>query len=534
MIVWQTRDALVFWPEHQVAALTPEFEGRWRGVMADGSVAHRPGPPSPEQLGAWVPLGTSLVRPELLTRTPDGWTDPAGFTHPGQTDPLPAAPPPAPLPEVDGLPCRRASVWAVEILNRDDSLWRTDEGEFIWKHVRPLVAVKDLPEMFTLRRGYWLNRLRLRRIYSDGQKFFLTLDNGVVYDVMRRPTGANLPARLGLPQLDQLEPARPELYHPYALRDWPFELLRAPGAQLQRLFTDSDTLMAHLIWQRHRQRQAGLEKEWSDGYRGFWYDIAPVLYRCGFLQRETPPEHWDEPDMLDSTDATMLPDPDDPIRLERHRIPESASGPQTSTALWKRLFAVMGFFVKDARLFRFLAFGFVDPHPELRHLGDRLPHVVLVAEKDAFHHAALQLGREFGVTVYLLGGQPSLLRTEWLAHALRPLLAQPAHVIAYTDYDAGGWVVGQSVADQLALFEIPTAPIALSMITEDSFTAEEKRLYAHPCSMDGPERAALVQNWLKHGGGLNGQPFGIHADHIRPFARVRDLFLAALQKVVGE
>ena len=74
MIEFEDEGGIVFWPEYEVAALTPEFQGRWRGVRRDGSVAHRPGRPNG---GPWVPLGDSWVLRQHLERLPEGgWRDP--------------------------------------------------------------------------------------------------------------------------------------------------------------------------------------------------------------------------------------------------------------------------------------------------------------------------------------------------------------------------------------------------------------------------------------------------------------------------
>lgn len=507
-MVFEDDHGLVFWPEHLVASLTPDFDGRWRAVMHDGSVAHGPGPTSE---AGWQKLGNALVRPELLQKTADGWKDPAGFDFPPGE--LSASPPPEPLPQLPELPCRRESIWALESRQGRHTLWRTDEGDFLWKRISPLRAAALLPEVFRAKKGLHLNRQRLRRVSTDAHTFYLHMDNGEVHDALRPNVREHLPAALGLTSLPHLEPYRRELYEPYGwLRDWPFDLTRASGLLLQSLFSGADELIAQLIWQRFRQRSAGLPREWSDSYRGFWYDLAPPLFRAGFLHRlpgeEEPPPNLEPP-------------PDDEDEQEE---------PQGSRSLWIRLFEVMGFLIK-ARLFSYQQFGFVDPHPELTIIGTQRPEVVLVAEKDAFHEAARRLGEEFGVTVYLLGGTPSMLRSEHLARRLALVLKRQAVVVGYTDHDAGGWVVSQTAVDHLSLFGIDVRPDVIHMVKESSFTPEELRLYAHPCSLGSAKRESLVRNWVKQGGGIDGRPWGIHSDHVQPFARVRQLFVEAMTEL---
>ena len=65
------------------------------------------------------------------------------------------------------------------------------------------------------------------------------------------------------------------------------------------------------------------------------------------------------------------------------------------------------------------------------------------------------------------------------------------------------------------------------LICQECFTAEEKRLYAHPCSASSPAHATKTRNWVRESG-IDGKALGIHSDHVRPYERVRELFVKVL------
>jgi len=65
----------------------------------------------------------------------------------------------------------------------------------------------------------------------------------------------------------------------------------------------------------------------------------------------------------------------------------------------------------------------------------------------------------------------------------------------------------------------------LHLITPECFTAEEIELYALPCPSSTASLRTKAAKWVKNGGGINGKPMGIHANHLKPFERVRQRFL---------
>ena len=284
MIEFQGPDGLEFWPPHQVASIMPEFRNWWRGVRCDGRVAHRPTPPPS---GPWVSHASGFVNSRWLTAHQEQWKDPAAFLLPGGE--LAASPAEPESPEVPGLGLRAAQVFALtKVKGREEIVWHTDAGEIVWPWKRKKVeeAARLIPQLFLLRRAEYLNRSRLRSICSDGRyKRVFRLDNGREYALKSELMGAA--ESLGLTNYLQLAPAMPKRFREVQLRDWPLDLSKASPEFLRAHFPNPTQLIANLIWQRFRDRQAGILKRWGDSYRDFWYTVlVHALYRAGFLQAE--------------------------------------------------------------------------------------------------------------------------------------------------------------------------------------------------------------------------------------------------------
>ncbi len=499
MIEFQSARGIEFWRPHEVASIMPEFRNWWRGVHRDGRVAHRPTPPPP---GPWVPHGGGFVNSAYLVEEKSGWKDSAGFLSAG--GPIAPSAPEEESPEVAGLGLRANQVYALQkVTGRQAVVWHTDQGERVWADTRLAEAAARVSQLFLFQPGLYLNRSRLSLIRYDGdQCLFFELDNGRVY---KTRIYNNVGSRLGLEKLTRLEPALVLRFGMYQLRDWPIDLFKASRSFLQSNFGSAEQLIAHLVWQRLRDRQAGLLKRWGDSYRDFWYCvISPLLFRAGYLDREG---------------VTRV------VSLEPVRGPQSPS-----QELFLQTYRIIALFVKEG-LFDFQQFGFKDPNPELFKIGKVRPELLLLTEKDDCLEYARRLVQEFGVSHYHLGGQPSLLRSEYVARRLLKVV-KSVRAVAFVDYDVGGWILGRAAADQLQERGLEIAGFDY-LLREECFTDEEKRLRSHACPAKTPAQRTKAALWIANGGGLDGQPRGIYASYVEPFARVRALFLPLLENPGG-
>lgn len=490
MIALEDERGIFFQSEYQIASLTPDFAQRWRAVLPDGSVAHRPGPLPP---GPWRKLGDSWVNPAFLERTETGWRDPAGFLLPaGELAPL--DPPPVALP-IEGLPCSLDQVLSLEA-DRDDCIWHTDCGDFRWPQSVTTVAQR-FPELVLVVRGLYVNRNRLARVIPDAGSvsFSLFSDSGALLTQIQRRTHQAVAERFGLAHFEFLEP-RVEALSRWLLRDWPLELARAKAPFLRANFFQARTLIMNVVWQAVRYRQMGIFPDYGDDYRGFFYDtLYSTLYRAGFMSRA-------------KTRKALL-----------------RSGRASEDALWGLFQDLVAQAVGGDRLFDFHQLGFADPAPQLRFLGTTRPELVVVAEKTSLHENLQALRQQFGVTTVITGGQPKLLAVEYFVSELRTLVAGPVRVIAYVDYDPAGWVIARAFVQMLERYGISLQRDLQYLVRAELFTAEEVELFALACPAGTP---TINEKWLAESGGFGGQALGMHCNHLRPFERVLSAFEALL------
>jgi hypothetical protein len=470
VIEFQGGDGLVFAARRDVASLVPEFDGRWRGVLRDGTVAHRPVAPGE---GPWVAVGDMLLNPRWLVRTENGWEDPAGFVFAsGELDVVPEPEEPA----VAGLPCAADAVYALRPDGATGCAWLTDNGEFVWPKTSARKASALHPRMVEITKSLYVNRRRLRRIGYCRARLRGVLDNGLEFRINVK--AGVLAARLGLASISRLEPYRAALYRDVELRDWPYRLALAPGETLQRDFPTRRKLIANLLWQRFRQ---GWTKQ--SAFRQLWYeDVAPAVERAGFAR---------------------------------------AGG-------YAVLQELLRTWVGDERFFTFREYGFKDPGAHNRRIGS---DVVLVVEKDTIADRAFALAREFGVSCIVLSGQPSLLETEWFVHVLARKLVR---VIALVDYDPAGWIVARSFVAQLRRYGVEVPRPVEFLVRPEVFTAAELELVAVPISAGSASWEEKTQDWMAECGGVNGERLAVGADHLEPYARLRERFRAVLQSFRGD
>ena len=477
-IALQDEKGLLFRPLSQLAVLAWDDHGRWRVTLQDGAVAHLPGD---RPQGPWVPLDPKTwVLPHHLQRLADEWVDPAGFRYPYQPlEPVCWTDPPA------GAVLTLCS-------HGSGSLLRTDEGEFL----SPLTAVqraKEFPGLLLATRGNYYNPARLRRIERDQTRHRLVLDNGSSLLVSHK-FHFKAAQRLGLPHFFHLEPHQPGVWRDDK-REYPYDLINAKADRLKADFRSARHLIANLLWQILRRRQRGIPDHPYPDYREVWYyAVKTTLYRAGYLSR---------------AELAMR---------------------ATSSPSFLLLQTVMAQMVGEDRLCTFREFGFEDKGTEDYRIGHLRPNVLIVCEKDSLSPKLHYLNERFGVSTIVLGGQPSLIGSEFFAEKIAHL--GPIHVIAYVDYDPAGWIIARSFVEQLKRYGIECpGGVRAFLVLPQYFSAEELELFALPIESESAASAAKAQLWLQETGGSNGQPWSITANRLDPAERVAAVLEAYLANV---
>lgn len=102
--------------------------------------------------------------------------------------------------------------------------------------------------------------------------------------------------------------------------------------------------------------------------------------------------------------------------------------------------------VVDQQLMHYGDFGFRDEGRNNRKIGDANPHIIVAAEKLGHLPLLEQLGRDYGVTYYALGGQPSVLSKEYFLreYADAGFTDRPIHIFTIVDFDPAGHSIAEN------------------------------------------------------------------------------------------
>lgn len=461
----------------EIAAWTPTRFHRWRVVLADGQVLHHPGPVPP---GPWIACGGEMLHPTLI----QNGKDPADFPHP---DPPPAPlPPPHPLmPPVPSLPCPPEQVLYLEA-SSNGATWHLDDGRQIAASLSAEGAAAQHPGLIRLSRTCWVHHNRIRLTNSRS----VQLDGGKKLPMATSHAAFQLMKVLQIPSFNQLAPDAHRLQQMH-IRDFPFEIVRAPAAILRRYFPTATILICNILYQSFDIYQKTGIRPYGDGFLAYFYrPLQATLYRAGFLTRS---------------------------QLRESRRPGTAKERQYQI-FTHALFAM----VYRYKLFTYRQFGFKDPALEDgdRILGTLRPQQILLVEKgDQLETFGRLLQEQFGLTLIVLKGFPSLLASEYLAEALKELGLSEVEVYFYGDFDYAGWDIGPAFLRHLLFYGIRCSRLQ-RLVMPECFTPEELVLYSRPLHPTTPTIAGWIQRWIHEGGGLNGEARGIHANWLSPYERL--------------
>jgi hypothetical protein len=372
--------------------------------------------------------------------------------------------------------CQGVPFWAWE-----KGQWLTDQGA-IDSGLSQAEVLATHPEMRLARRGLCFNLRRPRRLLraKESGDVLLVYDNGRQHRIAYEGLG-QLRESLGLTHLFALEPHNPDLWT-YHLRDFPFELNLCDGPRLRQLFSNKRQLIANFLWQNIYYRRRGQEMDYGKQIRGFWYmPLYPALFRAGFVTVRD---------------------------KEKGRLAYEE---------------MLGKMVGEDRLFDYRELGFEEESSHFRHYGPR--PVVLMVEKESVLRSLQPLLEELGICALCTGGTPRLIGSEAFARGLLPLHSR-VRLVAYVDYDPGGWWAARTLLKHLARFGVECQGEPVFVVSPERFSTEELSLYTLPLDEDDPR----AEGWFAQTGGIGGQRLTIHANWLRPAARVK----AALQQVLSD
>ncbi len=229
-------------------------------------------------------------------------------------------------------------------------------------------------------------------------------------------------------------------------------------------------LLRNLIWQDRQMVLSGELQRRFGNIRSYWYSRAkPVLSRAN------------SPEFNEKYDAMI---------------------------------DTFGELIKDYRLLNYGDFGFLDDNQLSRKIGGDNIHIFCVAEKTGHMHILEQLHNDYDITVVALGGQPSILSSEYLLTELVERgfrLDQTVPLFSIVDYDPWGDSIVRSFINQTSILGFEGEYIRIDLIHPSRMTQQQIELNKFRLG-----RGTTVDEWLAETHGLENfgveGRFGLEAD----------------------
>lgn len=285
----------------------------------------------------------------------------------------------------------------------------------------------------------------------------------------------------------KLTPKQKRLLHDEGIQHVEESLREMNADTLRDLFSTQSSerlnvtrLVKNLLWQSYEQIVLKQRPTTDGNIRSLWYsDVKPVLSRA---------------DVLRDTDAGY--------------------------GLMSELLANL----VTQKLLRYQDFDFTDEHYDDRKIGKQTGRVILAAEKRGQWRWLKRMHQAHGVTVIALGGQPSLLSTEYFVDELKRAkvdIKKSMRLITVMDYDPAGESIAQSFVRQLKGFGVKVSK-RIDLVRPEYMTKEQIALGRYRLSQKRRDHTQ-VKRWVELTGGVDGKPHGIEADAMTT-AQLSELF----------
>jgi hypothetical protein len=252
---------------------------------------------------------------------------------------------------------------------------------------------------------------------------------------------------------------------------------------------------ANMIWEYYNLLQLGKRDPIEGNIRTFWYYLKPTLSKAVSINSQ--PQY-----------GTMI----DTFRE----------------------------LIVTHKLFKYKDFGFISDSEGNYLLGSKSPNIILVGEKVGHLKKLKRLQEEFGITIAVLGGMPSILSTEYLVDELEKafdIKEKNVHLITLVDYNPSSSIIYKTFMAQLQYEGIKNLVSVGHLLTPDSFTKEELPHVTDQIAVTSPADKTKLKKWLDAGNGVDlgdgiKLPLGIETEAlILDFDKLKRLFVHELDKI---
>jgi len=268
------------------------------------------------------------------------------------------------------------------------------------------------------------------------------------------------------------------------------DLRKITAAELPTYFArdkgiSSSAFILTFVFQYFVRLKANLEGPIRGNIRSFWYrKMARQLERLGLL---------DSPGGLSVTRTGSR---------GRYML-------KTMENSFETLFKQGFFRYKDLEVF--------NHREKFRLMGRKEKRHLLYVEKEGMFWLCEEAHAKHSLHVYASRGSASWLDVDYLGEAISNLAVRNLYVGAMTDYDPWGVFIAQQIQKKLEHPVFGFRKINLAVLTSldlfdpDIIDANKRYLLKGHEGKDDPVRK-IVEEWVAQGGGINGEPYGIHMD----------------------
>lgn len=180
--------------------------------------------------------------------------------------------------------------------------------------------------------------------------------------------------------------------------------------------------------------------------------------------------------------------------------------------------------VMGTQLLRYKWFGFTDEAQGDRLIGERNREILLVAEKRGHFPLLKQITEDFDVTVFSLGGQPSVLSTEYFVDELKAAgidLGQDFALLTIVDYDPAGDSIARTFSRQMKEFGVKGL-VRTDLVKPQNMSESQVEQNKYRLSRSKSEKKKIAR-WIADTGGVNKTPYGLEANAM-PEAQLVEVF----------
>jgi hypothetical protein len=255
--------------------------------------------------------------------------------------------------------------------------------------------------------------------------------------------------------------------------------------------------MANIIWEYYNLLQIGKREPIEGNIRTFWYYLKPTLSKVVSI--------------------------------------DSVSHYGTMIDTFKTL-------IVNHKLFKYKDFGFIPDSEGNYILGNHYPNIILVGEKTGHLKKLKRIQEEFGITIAVLGGMPSILSTEYLVDELEKVFntkEKPVHLITLVDFNPSSSIIAATFFNQLKNQDVKNIVSVSHLLTPYSFTKEELPHVTDQIPTTSPADKTKLKKWMLNGGGVDfgdgiKQPLGIETEAlILDFEKLKGLFKTSFDKIIN-